>query len=117
MVQLSSSLSIALAAFLGLCMVFAVFCVIYVRRLSNYCNDAVNFVVTQNKNAVTLKRMADVEVALTDLTDSYDSLLSSHKKLRSRIGMRKTREDAKTEVDLTDKTQLRLAAKQSGLLR
>jgi hypothetical protein len=45
-----------------------------------------------NAASVSLQKMADVEVALTELTDSYQSLLTSHKKLRSRIGMRDKRE-------------------------
>jgi len=62
--------------------------------------------------------MAAVEATMTDLTDSYDGLLASHKKLRSRIGMRATREKAENSLDSgDDKVKLRLAAKQSGLLR
>ena len=63
--------------------------------------------------------MADVEGTLTDLLDSYAALLSSHKKLRARIGMRATREARANGVDsdaAPDKTQLRLAAKQKGLI-
>jgi hypothetical protein len=115
---LLNDLSTGFAVFLLLVCVLAVFCVVYVRRLSNYCRDAAGFVINQNKNAVSLRRMAEVEATLTELTDSYDSLLKSHKLLRSRIGMRNNREAKENPLDSThDKTKLRLAAKQAGYLR
>ena len=70
--------------------------VAYMLKLANYCRDAVGVVLNDNKRAIGLRRLTDIEVTLTELTDSYDALLESHKKLRSRIGMRKTREDQKT---------------------
>ena len=47
-----------------------------------------------NSRSVSLAKMAYVEASLSELTDAYDALLSSHKKLRSRIGMRAVREGA-----------------------
>lgn len=115
---LSTELSTFLGVFLLLVCAFAVVCAIHLRRLTNYCRDSVNYVLSQNKNSVSLRRMAAVEATMTDLTDSYDGLLASHKKLRSRIGMRATREKSQNGLDSTDdKVRLRLAAKQSGLLR
>lgn len=74
-----------------------------------------------NEKSVSLKRMAEVEGALTDLTDSYQSLLRQHKRLRSRISMRKARETGnQDDQDLhseSDKNALRLKAKAAGLLR
>ena len=62
-----------------------------------------DYVKTQNKRSLTLKRMAEVESTLTELTDSYDALLTSHKKLRSRIGMRATRDQkASNGLDAPD---------------
>ena len=118
MSELSSELSIVLLVFLLLCCSFAVVCTVYVRRLANYCRDSVNYVLSQNKNAVTLRKMADIETAVTDLTDAYDSLITQHKRLRARIGMRENRAAKQNPVESTDdKTQLRLAAKQNGYLR
>lgn len=50
------------------------------------------YVLDQNKRSLSLKKMAEVEATLSELTDAYDALLTSHKKLRSRIGMRANRE-------------------------
>lgn len=89
-------------------------------KLGAYCREAVEFVVKGNKKSVTLRRMADVEATLTDLMDSYESLLASHKKLRSRIGMRKVRESRENGLDsdatTSDKAKLRIDAKQRGLI-
>jgi hypothetical protein len=38
------------------------------------------------------KRMNDLEVAMADLQSSFQSLIESHKRLRSRTGMRELRE-------------------------
>lgn len=64
-------------------------------RLAAFCRDAVAFVQNQNKNAVSLRRITETECALTELSDSFDALYESHKKLRSRIGMRRLREKRK----------------------
>ncbi len=68
-------------------------------------------------------RIAELSSQMTELTDSYDALLKSHKKLRSRITMRDNRQkglDASNGSDLSserDKDTLRLAAKSRGLLK
>lgn len=67
----------------------------WVLKLARYCRDAVAFVQNQNKNAVSLRRIAELEAVATELLDSYNALLESHRKLRSRIGMRITRENRK----------------------
>jgi len=118
--MLSTELSPFLIGFLALVALFACYVTYFVIKLANYCKLAVHFVENQNKNAVSLRRMAEVEATLTDLTDSYDALLAQHKKLRSRIGMRKVREDAgkkpATGLNSTDKDEVRLAAKAANLL-
>ena len=55
------------------------------------------FVEENNAKSKSLAAIAKVESDLTELHDAYASLLSSHKKLRSRIGMRKIREDKERE--------------------
>lgn len=57
-----------------------------------WCHSLLEDMETRNARSVSLKKMAEVEIALTELTDSYDALLKSHKKLRSRIGMRANRQ-------------------------
>lgn len=93
--RLSTELSPFFIIFCMFGLAFLVYLYVWMAKLASYCRDAVDFVQNQNKNAVSLRRMAEVEATLTDLLDAYQSLLSSHKKLRSRIGMRKTRADAK----------------------
>lgn len=126
--MLSTDLSPILVGFVALVTVFACFCCFYVMRLGAYCRNAVEYVTNQNKNAVSLRKMAEVEATLTDLTDSYEAILSSHKKLRSRIGMRKVREERANGHDLdpsaqadadkaATKRRLRLEMKQKGILR
>lgn len=122
--MLFTDLSTGFVIFVCLFTAFAVALTWFVLKTANYCRDSVNYVLSQNKNSLSLRRMADVETTLTELTDSYDSMLRSHKKLRSRIGMRNNRDAAKNGLDSDselatqpDKTKLRLAAKAAGLLR
>ena len=76
---------------LGACLVVALLSI----RLHNVevrVRRAINHLDTRNARSVTLAKMAYVEASLTELTDAYDALLTSHKKLRSRIGMRAVRQ-------------------------
>jgi hypothetical protein len=98
-------------------------------RARKYAENCLTWVQKGNAASVSLQKMADVEVALTELTDSYQSLLTSHKKLRSRIGMRDKRareieaESANGAVPgdeasrLAYKEQLRARLRSSGQLR
>lgn len=127
--MLWTDLSTGFAFFLFLLCSAAVLIVIWMLRLATYCRDSVAFVQNQNKRAVSLARIAEVETTLTELLDAYNSLLESHKKLRSRIGMRNLREKRGNGVDLdasppageadraSYKSKLRDLAKQRGLLR
>jgi len=117
--ELSTFLLVLACAFT----VFSVIVLVKVRRLARQCRSACDYLLNQNRNDLGLRRLAEVEGTLTELLDSYDSLLKSHKKLRSRIGMRETRarrNGAGSDDDLssgTDKTALRIAAKSAGLLK
>lgn len=80
---------------LVLCLLTVSFCVavyVWMLKLANFCRDAVAFVQNENKRAVSLRRITELDVAVTELTDSYNALYESNKKLRSRIGMRSVRE-------------------------
>jgi len=121
--MLSNELSTAVAVFSALCVALALVGFVWMRKLAVYCRDAVEFVHAQNKNSISLRRMAEVEATLTELTDSYHALLDSHKKLRSRIGMRIVREEAHDApgngVDAattTDKDALRKQLRAAGRL-
>lgn len=60
----------------------------YARHAWYFCKDTTEFIKLQNKRSLSLSKLAEIETQLTELTDAYDALLASHKKLRSRIGMR-----------------------------
>jgi len=116
-----STIWLVVAAFLS---IFVVACLIWLVQLGQYCRSAVQYVEESNAKSVSLRRIADIELTCTELLDSYNALLSSHKKLRSRIGMRELREKKSNGADLTaddaraqSKAALRLECKQKGLLR
>ncbi|MEN8197166.1 MAG: hypothetical protein ABFS30_11735 [Pseudomonadota bacterium] len=119
--MLSTTWAGILASF-ALALAFSV--TIYVIFLARYCYNAVRFIQTQNKRAVSLARLAEVEATLTELSDAYDALLSRHRKLRARIGMRKVRENAQ-EPAIPDpakdpdgwKRAMRLKLKSEGVLK
>lgn len=106
----------------------------FAEKTSKYAGECANYVGAENKRSQALRRIAELEGTVTELADSYHALLKSHKKLRSRFGMRDLRkrrkeaEDGSGEpesVDLLtpdlsrvdDKQQLRLKAKAAGLLK
>lgn len=125
--MLSTELSTGLVVFCSFCVVLGVVLVLWTSRLAAYCRETVQFVQLQNKRSVSLRRIAEVEATLTELLDSYESLLSSHKKLRARIGMRAARAKSGNGVDSTQvpssdadkaayKAQLRAQLQKEGRL-
>jgi len=67
------------------------------------------------------RQIADLAATVTELSDSYDSLLESHKKLRARIGMRAVREKRTNGQDddlatTRDKVHLRQELRRRGQL-
>lgn len=129
--MLSTDLSTFLPVLvIGLLAVIVMFQGLQIRNLTERCDTAINYVMNENKRSVSLRRIAEVEATLTDLLDSYQSLLTSHKRLRSRIGMREHRkkrpggsDDASLGHVPTDevekaryKAQLRADMKAKGLL-
>lgn len=74
-----------------------------IRTAYSNIGECISWVQKENKRAVSLRRIAELESTLTELTDSYEHLLASHKKLRSRIGMRAHRaksDQAENGIDL-----------------
>lgn len=98
----------------------------FVRAALDYSRQSYEFVSKHNEKSLSLARIAELDGAVTELTDSYSQLLASHKKLRSRIGMRELRERRKDlpperdDVQSDDvakarrKAELRVQAKQMG---
>lgn len=64
---------------------------LYAYRCWDFCRDTEEFIKLQNKRSLSLAKLAEIETTLTELQDAYDALMTSHKKLRSRIGMRANR--------------------------
>lgn len=97
--MLSTGFSIGLLVICALTVAFCVAIVVWLRRMHDYVQGAVTLLQNQNKRSVSLAKLAELESTLTELLDSYDSLLASHKKLRSRIGMRQNRARRSNGVD------------------
>ncbi len=72
-----------------------------VKRAYSNIEKCVQWVKENNSTTVSMRRMAKVEATLTDLCDSYESLLDQHRKLRARISMRKLRSERKEDDILT----------------
>jgi len=125
--MLSTELSTGLVIFGGAIVVYCVAMYVWQLKLVNYVRDFVEHTERQNKRSLSLSKLAEIETTLTELTDSYAALLTSHKKLRSRIGMREHRDKTGKEVvdtlptteaeRLAYKSRLRDRAKSSGYLR
>lgn len=92
-----STFLVVFAAFLLMCASYVAY---KVRRMANRVAAAVTYLHTQNKNAVSLRRIAELESTLTELSDSYEVLLKSVKKLGARARTRAAREKAGNGLDL-----------------
>lgn len=110
-----------IVAFLAACL--AILCWVNARKAANHAAECYSWVEKVGHMRDPTARIAELSTELTELHDAYDALLSSHKKLRSRIGMRENRAKKASDPDpedlssVTDKRQLRLAAKAAGLLK
>ena len=97
------------------------------RKMAEYCGTCANFMHENNLEALKDSRIAALDTSLTELSDAFSSLEASHKRLRSKYGMRDLRErraasddDRTGELDLAttdDKRALRLELRKQGLLK
>jgi len=69
------------------------------RKTRYYAQELGEWVASENKRSKSLKQLADHEAALLELTDAHESLHSSMKKLRSRVGMRELNARRKGQAD------------------
>ena len=97
----STELSTGLVVLALLLLLLAMACFAHAMAMYKKVSAWGQYIVEQNKRSVTLRRMAEVEATLTELLDSYESLLTSHKKLRSRITMRENRAKPANGIDST----------------
>lgn len=80
-----------------LCLVLAICSIVATLSAVHAGDDAarcLKWIEKNNKNSVTLKRIAELETEMTECTDAVVAYGASLKKLRSRVGMRKVREEA-----------------------
>lgn len=117
--------------FAGLCVGSLIYFVRHVRKLAAYCAECASWMEKNNLEALSGSKIAETERSLTELWDSHASLLASHKRLRSKYGMRDLRERKKNGEDddstrdmFSDeekraayKTKLRNECRSKGLLR
>jgi hypothetical protein len=73
-----------------------------VRKLGQRVSAAIAYLHTQNKNAVSLRRIAELETTLTELSDSYEVLLKSVKRLGARARTRAARQNGQDKPELPD---------------
>jgi hypothetical protein len=83
----------------GLFVGLLIFTVQHARKLGNYCASCVDWVNNNNIEALSESKLGELERSLTELWDSHSSLLASHKRLRSKYGMRDLRERKKNGED------------------
>lgn len=117
--------------FVGVALSALAYFIVHARKLASYAGECVAWIDKNNLDALSDSKIADLERSLTELWDSHSSLLASHKRLRSKYGMRDLRErrkngeDGEQEPDLFSdddrkaalKRKLRVEAKGKGLLR
>ena len=123
--DLSTAGPILLVSIPVICLGLAITCALFARSARSEAAKCYEWVEAVSKMRNPAAKVAQLSAEVTELTDSYDALLKSHKKLRARIGMREARRkkadlDTGNGSDLsseTDKRALRLAAKNAGLLK
>lgn len=95
-----TDLSTVFAIFGAVSLAFAAVLLYIVKRLGQRVSAAIRYLHTQNKNAVSLRRIAELEATLTELSDSYEALLKSVRKLGARARMRAGRQNGANETEL-----------------
>lgn len=112
----------------GLSLTLAILCWVNARHARLYAANCGVWVEKVGKMRDPTAAVAELSAELTELRDSYSALLTSHKKLRSRIGMRENRAKGSNgvlsgDVPMTDseksayKAALRNDLRARGLLR
>jgi hypothetical protein len=98
----STELSTILALFGASSLMVAAILFYIIRRMSQRVSAAITYLHTQNKNSVSLRRLAEVEATLVELSDSYEALLKSVRKLGARLRMRANRQNGVKEPELPE---------------
>lgn len=115
------------------CAAFAAGAFFFARRAGKHAERLYDLARENTIDALSTSKLADLERALVELSDSHEALHASHKRLRSKYGMRDMRErkleleraDNGGQVDFADdeaekarfKAALRRQCKERGLLK
>ena len=127
--MLSTPVIVVCLIYLAVCTLICAYCLRYAWKANVFAQRAVVWTQENSEKSVALKQLEDYGIALADLNERHVALYESHKKLRSRVGMRELRERRSKEaagdgddkqLQLSDanvsKDDLREAAKKRGLL-
>lgn len=93
--MISTDLSTIAAIFSALAFLISCVALYIARAASEYAGAAFQY----TKHRSEKSQVAAISAQLTELDDAYHALLDSHKKLRSRIGMRELREKRRNDDD------------------
>lgn len=119
--DLSTGAVICAVIVAALSLTLAVLCWINARSARSHAAECYQWVKKVGQMRDPTAKIAELSAEVTEMADAYDALLKSHRKLRSRIGMRENRaakSDKASDLGaISDKRELRLAAKNAGLLR
>ena len=96
----STELSTFLLVLCLLLVAFSLSVFYWIKALAVKVSAAIEYLHTQNKRALSLRRIAELEATLTELSDSYETLLRSVKKLGARSRARARRANGSDSVDL-----------------
>jgi hypothetical protein len=80
----------------GLALLLSIYAVLYARAAVAAAIDEYD---AADRRAPSLKHVAALQTELTELKDSYDTVITSLKKLRSRVGMRELRDRGEVQPD------------------
>lgn len=127
--MLSTELALICATIVTfLCLCLAILSWVNARRAASHSAECYSWVQKVGKMRDPTASVAELSAEVTELHDAYDALLKSHKKLRSRIGMRENRAKASNGVDsgtvpagdaekAAYKSALRQQLREKGMLR
>lgn len=73
---------------------------LWIRTVTARIHAAIQYLHNQNKNAVSLRRIAELETTVAELSDAYEAVLKSVRKLGARARTRANREKRGNGVDL-----------------
>lgn len=74
-------------------LVFGTIAVWYALTAVKFADESRQWMVNNSTKSLTIKQLTEIQTELTDQADSIAALHKTMKTLRSRIGMRKLRED------------------------